>query len=299
MRVTSEGLKVISKDGSSQAMPYLTGPSKLSSNITVVPTVNGQPTQGHVFVINPQQPPGSSNVPQQSGSHMIRPLTPVQTANPELLSQKRVLRHVGQITSNEDHNINGQVESNQERSSDGQQIGSATVVNSKEEETKETHAIMKEEGIEVRVQDEGGGDPPGHVIEQQHLLPGQVLQIQDENGQIIHMTAGEDGELVQVDPPEGGEDLPTVEQHGGEVHMQQVVGEGGDGVTTQVLIQENGQEETVEGQGNLYQTEDGLILIQNPDGSFQVQGHSDQQIPLDTVQALLAMEADGQVQGQS
>ena len=310
VRVTSEGLKVISKDGSShsQPLPTLTGPSKLSSNITIVPTVNGQPTQGHVFVINPQQPPGSSTVSQQSHSHMIQARAAVQTihsANPELPSQKRVLRHVGQITSNEDLNMNGQADSNHEPSADGQQVPEpVAVLNSPEDESKETHAILKEQGIEVRVQDEGGGDPPGHqVIEQQHLLPGQVLQIQDENGQIIHMAAGEDGELVQVDAPEGGEELPTVEQHGGgQVHMQQVVGEGGDGVTTQVLIQENGQEQTVEqveGQGNIYQTEDGLILIQNPDGSFQVQGHSDQQIPLDTVQALLAMDPDGQMHSQS
>ena len=44
-----------------------------------------------------------------------------------------------------------------------------------------------------------------------------------------------------------------------------------------------------------YQTEDGVVFIQNPDGSNQMHGHSDQPIPLETVQALLAMESEGQI----
>ena len=55
------------------------------------------------------------------------------------------------------------------------------------------------------------------------------------------------------------------------------------------------EHQTVEAQPDLYQTEDGVIFIQNPDGSIQVHGHSDQPIPLETVQALLAMESEGQI----
>lgn len=45
---------------------------------------------------------------------------------------------------------------------------------------------------------------------------------------------------------------------------------------------------------NIYQTEDGILIIQNPDGTtFQLQGAEG--IPLETVQALLAME--GQFEG--
>lgn len=46
---------------------------------------------------------------------------------------------------------------------------------------------------------------------------------------------------------------------------------------------------------NIYQTPDGFIIIQNEDGStVQLQGGDGEPIPLETVQALLAMDADGQ-----
>lgn len=64
-------------------------------------------------------------------------------------------------------------------------------------------------------------------------------------------------------------------------------------------------ESTLEGSGlqtnqiitasNIYQTPDGFIIIQNEDGStVQLQGGDGEPIPLETVQALLAMDADGQ-----
>nr|KAG5700888.1 hypothetical protein BaRGS_012295 [Batillaria attramentaria] len=50
-----------------------------------------------------------------------------------------------------------------------------------------------------------------------------------------------------------------------------------------------GQVVTEEQQASIFQTEDGILIIQNPDGTtFQLQGA--QGIPLETVQALLAME---------
>lgn len=60
---------------------------------------------------------------------------------------------------------------------------------------------------------------------------------------------------------------------------QQVMNEDEDG----------GEGVVVEQHASIYQTEDGLLIIQNPDGTtFQLQGA--QGIPLETVQALLAME---------
>lgn len=64
-------------------------------------------------------------------------------------------------------------------------------------------------------------------------------------------------------------------------------------------------ESTLEGSGlqtnqiitasNIYQTPDGFIIIQNEDGStVQLQGGDGEPIPLETVQALLAMDTDGQ-----
>ena len=55
------------------------------------------------------------------------------------------------------------------------------------------------------------------------------------------------------------------------------------------------EQQTVEAQSDVYQTEDGVVFIQNPDGSIQMHGRSDQPIPLETVQALLAMESEGQI----
>ncbi|XP_041352392.1 uncharacterized protein LOC121370922 [Gigantopelta aegis] len=51
-------------------------------------------------------------------------------------------------------------------------------------------------------------------------------------------------------------------------------------------------------QASLFQTEDGMYIIQNPDGmAFQLQGAEG--IPLETVQALLSMESDSQLQGET
>ena len=59
----------------------------------------------------------------------------------------------------------------------------------------------------------------------------------------------------------------------------------------------NNQEETIHiPASNIYQTEDGLIIIQNPDGTtMQLQGTDGQSIPLETIQALLAMDGETQL----
>jgi len=46
--------------------------------------------------------------------------------------------------------------------------------------------------------------------------------------------------------------------------------------------------------GEYLQTEDGLIIVRNPDGSIQIHGTSGQTIPLDAVQALFSVNDGGQ-----
>ena len=57
------------------------------------------------------------------------------------------------------------------------------------------------------------------------------------------------------------------------------------------------QEETIHIPAtNIYQTEDGYIIIQNPDGTtMQLQGTDGQSIPIETIQALLAMDGETQL----
>ncbi|XP_052769541.1 uncharacterized protein LOC128209528 [Mya arenaria] len=60
---------------------------------------------------------------------------------------------------------------------------------------------------------------------------------------------------------------------------------------------EMGQVETMQvPAANIYQTEDGLIFIQNPDGTtLQLQGSDGQPVSMETVQALLGMDIDTQL----
>lgn len=73
------------------------------------------------------------------------------------------------------------------------------------------------------------------------------------------------------------------------VSPDQLLADGGD---EQLVVgeSEQGEGQTLEEQhASIFQTEDGTLIIQNPDGTtFQLQGA--QGIPLETVQALLAME---------
>lgn len=67
------------------------------------------------------------------------------------------------------------------------------------------------------------------------------------------------------------------------------------------LTDRNEQEETIQiPAANIYQTEDGIIFIQNSDGTtMQLQGSDGQNIPLETIQALLAMDGAQLVTEQS
>ena len=60
---------------------------------------------------------------------------------------------------------------------------------------------------------------------------------------------------------------------------------GGDGGT--VLASEDGQNMDPNSQTLVFQTDDGLILIRQPDGNFQVQSSTGAPINMDTVRALI------------
>lgn len=90
----------------------------------------------------------------------------------------------------------------------------------------------------------------------------------------------------------------------GEVHLPRQIETSGITQYVQqegeITAMENGtEEELVEGQiisgSNIFQTEDGIIIVQNPDGTtLQLQGA--QSLPLETVQALLTMDTEGQAE---
>ena len=81
-----------------------------------------------------------------------------------------------------------------------------------------------------------------------------------------------DGQLLQVD--ENGE--------------TQVLIEGG-------VAQLMGGEQFVDA-AQVFQTEDGLLVIQAADGTLQIHGQNGQAIPMETVQALLGMDLEGAVE---
>ncbi|XP_025104004.1 uncharacterized protein LOC112570035 isoform X2 [Pomacea canaliculata] len=103
-------------------------------------------------------------------------------------------------------------------------------------------------------------DSSEHITSLDGQLNGDVHLMETEN--CVQDMALEDPHHLMVENSEG-----------------QVVGEDeGEGVVV-----------ATEQQASLFQTEDGILIIQNPDGTtFQLQGA--QGIPLETVQALLAME---------
>lgn len=109
----------------------------------------------------------------------------------------------------------------------------------------------------------------------------------------------EQSELQQLDQYSAISAKPEEEQGGSDVETQEgqiVVGGDSD---TQIYLQQgqDGEQQIIEG-ANIYQTEDGLILIENADGTFQIHGNGDQPIPLETVQALLGMDGDQVLQVQ-
>ncbi|KAL5008071.1 hypothetical protein ScPMuIL_013652 [Solemya velum] len=101
-----------------------------------------------------------------------------------------------------------------------------------------------------------------------------------ENGtvQIIDVGAGDITQGTQMDD--------NITSTMVEMNDNEIIGDNIEGI------------EVSEGQiitnSNIFQTSDGIIIIQNPDGStVQLQGGDGQPIPLETVQALLAMDSEG------
>ena len=301
LKVTAEGLKAVTpeKQASKCTTHIDKTDSRLTSNITLLrsPGSNSNSqaqTQARVFVINPQ----SSNF--KTGQTVVQAMlpatstsnnsnTPINTATGTIKNTVPDSTAINQETD-DDTAFVPNVRSENE-------LPSLKVETSEEKagnlEGKEQNMTVDSVGDKCKIQvvavekhesNSCGGDMT-EVVEQQDLLPGQILQVRDTDGRILHVTAGENGELIQVETDENGVTLQET------VETTQVTSGG---YETQTFVRQQ-EEERVESQPDLYQTEDGVIFIQNSDGSIQVHGHSDQPIPLETVQALLAMESEGQV----
>jgi hypothetical protein len=127
-----------------------------------------------------------------------------------------------------------------------------------------------------------------------------------------HITTNDEESFVTTDfigsAPDGSENLMTAEVisvDGTAQIVSEVEGTIEEGSNTQEEMVQLVDESALDGTGlqtnqiitasNIYQTPDGFIIIQNEDGStVQLQGGDGEPIPLETVQALLAMDADGQ-----
>ena len=113
---------------------------------------------------------------------------------------------------------------------------------------------------------------PEDLAEAQSMEVEQIGEEQlPEEQQYIEGTLA-DGQLLQVD--ETGE--------------TQVLIEGG-------VAQLMGGEQFVDA-AQVFQTEDGLLVIQAADGTLQIHGQNGQAIPMETVQALLGMDLEGAVE---
>ena len=145
-----------------------------------------------------------------------------------------------------------------------------------------THAITAD-GQTVML----AGDAGQTFIQEDHL------KLQPENAMETNQVVGQmEGE--QEVTMETGHQLVSMETPEGLVQGQLITNADG----TQYLIQHQEpapeQQMTVAG---IYQTPEGLVLIQNADGTFRIHSQGDQPIPLETVQALLAMDGEVQVEG--
>ena len=162
------------------------------------------------------------------------------------------------------------------------ELGEPPFVNVSEQEDSAKSGPV--DSMMVRIQ-------PGPAV-QGHIINGQFVQ--DVPAASADAPAdGTTGSVVQIAQQlaEPAQEQQPVDTNGGNTLPE----------TTQVVLQNGDMAEVVGteqimGQAQIYQTEDGLILVQNADGSIQVHGQSDQPVPLETVQALLTMEGDGQTQ---
>ncbi|XP_061173675.1 uncharacterized protein LOC133182845 [Saccostrea echinata] len=166
------------------------------------------------------------------------------------------------------------------------------------------------------------------IVENLTVIPSESVTLQTTDNSVstlpttsadIQITNNDEESFVTTDfigsTPDGSENLMTAEvvSENGSAQvvdetshvMAEVESSMNDGLQNQEELTQLVDESTLEEAGfqtnqiitasNIYQTPDGFIIIQNEDGStVQLQGGDGEPIPLETVQALLAMDTDGQ-----
>lgn len=153
------------------------------------------------------------------------------------------------------------------------------IVNSQQVQSQE-HQIVTQDGQTVLFTNDGG-----QTYYQQNLaIEPPDLANQDETQQQEQQPQQQQEQEIPIEAT--SQQLVSMETPEGLVEGQLVTNEDG----TQFLIHQQPAEQQV------YQTPEGLILIQNPDGTLRIHNNGDQQIPLEAVQALLAVDGEGQVQ---
>ena len=225
LKVTSEGLKVVSPEKKASKSPSVQQTSqlhkmdsKLSSNITLLrsPGSNASSSgQGRVFVINPQanasnskavvqtiHPTTSSNTTTTNVSVSVASATERDAQKPEI---SLITSTVKPETPRSTEDTTAESELGNVKAENVEE----TVDGAKRDEGAENMEVelsgeekVKIQVVSVNELDTGGGGDDGagvtEVIEQQDILPGEILQVRDTDGRIIHVTAGENGELIQV-----------------------------------------------------------------------------------------------------
>ena len=196
----------------------------LSSNITLLrsPGANSGgdqvPSQARVFVINPQSNftkaktvaqtilSVTANVADSSSTVASAVSSRAeQTENIELVTTTAVKgdSSSGKVATTSVSNLKLENELPNKENVQSEKT-TQEVKLSIESEEKIALGPVQHENVKIEVESVEGadsgaaGDDGGEIIEQQHLLPGQILQVRDTDGKIIHVTAGEDGELIQV-----------------------------------------------------------------------------------------------------
>lgn len=167
---------------------------------------------------------------------------------------------------------------------------SGVILESEQPAECETGVILESEHSDVHVYSENGN--------------GELLTQDMTSQEVLQKTFNADNYLVMKQDSEGVMEGVidnsvadgTQEQYE-EVDIQQQIQEGdldtgdqldGINVPSDQVLNVTGS--------HIYQTPEGIIIIQNPDGStLQLQGGDGEPVPLETVQALLAMDSDCQI----
>ena len=166
-----------------------------------------------------------------------------------------------------------------------------------EQQQQEEQEMQQQQEIqpEQEMHQEQEMDQEQEIQQQQEMqLQGQEMQLQGQEMQEQEMQLHE--QEMQLHEQQHVEEEGAGQQQAGEVVAEHELHNVG---TTQVMIQHGDGEEHEEiplSQASILQTPEGIVFIQNPDGTtFQLQ-HNNQSIPLETVQALLAMETGDHTQ---